>query len=399
MGASGKNWGLGNYLPYKILGINLYTDTEIQNSDTKMEESTYSFERHEDVLSDDAVLDLNILKDNWDDSQQYEVEIDRNDNGDYNNKVTVTLGEYNPKAFIRIVFQDQDAANLAKCIKIRWNVEQSAFEPKLSKFPYVVEVVKGRKQAPYMSTDVFCVSQRQDDQLDEDRDYVYTKIDLVKSNKFSDTRGVTESTVLGLTEKLKTLENEPPQVPMILGLINDKAPMESPNFSGRINFEGCVYTEMAITVADMSAQLLNDFQVINDRLDNLEMDRGTGATMEEEEVAVAERLNATAGEWNGSWDFKYFETTTEGRYLYGLVNRTDESDVKRFIDSEQWDNEYDPSDKKFHDVGSDAPAKWGNDNSGTNISDFPTGANMPIHYWYDSGGTMMIQFHNPYYVA
>jgi len=141
-----------------------------------------------------------------------------------------------------------------------------------------------------MSTDVFCVSQRQDDEVYDDRDYVYTKIELVKSNKSSDTRGVTESTVLGLTEKLKTLENEPSQMPLILSLINDKAPMESPNFSGRINFEGCVYTGMAITVADLSGQLLQDFQVINDRLDNIEMDRGIGATRpeEEEEVAVME---------------------------------------------------------------------------------------------------------------
>jgi len=138
-----------------------------------------------------------------------------------------------------------------------------------------------------MSTDVFCVSQRQDDEVYDDRDYVYTKIELVKSNKSSDTRGVTESTVLGLTEKLKTLENEPSQMPLILSLINDKAPMESPNFSGRINFEGCVYTGMAITVADLSGQLLNDFQVINNRLDNIEIDRGIAATRIEE-VAVME---------------------------------------------------------------------------------------------------------------
>jgi len=113
------------------------------------------------------------------------------------------------------------------------------------------------------------------------------KIESVKSNKSSDTRGVTESTVLGLTEKLKTLENPPTHLPMIFGLINDKAPLESPNFSGTINFEGCVYIGMAITVADMSAQLLNDFQVINDRLDNIEMDRGTNATRPEEEKLVA----------------------------------------------------------------------------------------------------------------
>jgi len=233
-----------------------------------MDDSLYYFKRHEDVLADDADFDLNILKTNWANSQSYEVEIDRNDNGD-NNKVAATLGEYNPKSFIRIVFQDQEAANLAKCIKIRWNVKQEGFEPKLSMFPYVVEVVKGST----LSTDVFCVSQRQDDQLDEDRDYVSTKIDLVKSNKSSDIRGVTESTVLGLTEKLKTLENPPSVLPMIFPIIAMKAPTDSPNFSGTINFEGCSYVGMGITVADLSAQLVHDFQVINDRLDNLEMAR------------------------------------------------------------------------------------------------------------------------------
>jgi len=80
---------------------------------------------------------------------------------------------------------------------------------------------------------------------------------------------------------------------MIFGLINDKAPMESPNFSGRINFEGCVYVGMAITVADLSAQLLRDFQVINDRLDNIEMDRGTGATREDEEEKLVAIMEST----------------------------------------------------------------------------------------------------------
>ena len=273
MGADGKKWGLGNYFPYKILGIDLYTSTERQKLDTKLDDSLYYFERHEDVLSDDADFDLSILKTTDADSQHYEVEIYGNDNGDYNNKVTVTLGEYNPKAFIRIVFQDQAAANLAKSISIRWNVEQEAFEPKLSKFPYVVEVVKAKTQAPYMSTDVFCVSQRQDGQFEDGRYYVYTKIELVKSNKSSDTRGVKESTVLGLTEKLKTLENHPSVLPTIFPLLAMKAPLDSPNFSGTINFEGCSYVGLGITSGHFSAQLAQEFQVIRDRLDNLEMAR------------------------------------------------------------------------------------------------------------------------------
>jgi hypothetical protein len=56
-------------------------------------------------------------------------------------------------------------------------------------------------------------------------------------------------------------------------MLNAKAPMASPKFSGTINVEGCSYVGIGITVADFSAQLVHDFQVINDRLDNLEMAR------------------------------------------------------------------------------------------------------------------------------
>ena len=67
--------------------------------------------------------------------------------------------------------------------------------------------------------------------------------------------------------------------------------------------------------------------------------------------------------------------------------------------NDKWDVEYDPSDGKFYDVGSENPYKRGEDNTGTNSTAFPTTANMETHYWYDSGGTLNFQFDNPYYVA
>ena len=68
---SGFNYGLANNYPYKISGINIYTDTEIQSSATKLDDSLYYFERHEDILSDDAGFDLKWLKTNVDNSIYY----------------------------------------------------------------------------------------------------------------------------------------------------------------------------------------------------------------------------------------------------------------------------------------------------------------------------------------
>ena len=113
-----------------------------------------------------------------------------------------------------------------------------------------------------------------------------------------------------------------------------------------------------------------------------------------EPVAI---LVATAGAYSGVYDFIYFETTSEGRYLYGLV---DKGSTVRRNNSDQWDVEYNPIDKKFHDVGINQPTRWNNDNTGTTVSFFPTAANMPVHYWYnESGGALQYQFDNPYYVV
>jgi len=111
-------------------------------------------------------------------------------------------------------------------------------------------------------------------------------------------------------------------------------------------------------------------------------------------VEPVERIVITDGAWEGSFDYLYMETTPEGRYLYGRVGKgsTDMSG------SDIRDVEYDPSDEKFHDVGTSVPATWSTDDTGTNLSDFPTNPNMQTHYWYDSNSSFKIKFDNPYYV-
>jgi hypothetical protein len=108
------------------------------------------------------------------------------------------------------------------------------------------------------------------------------------------------------------------------------------------------------------------------------------------------RIILNGGQYNGVYDYLYFETTPEGRYLYGMVSQ---GSTTRYADSDQWDVEYDPSNREFHDVGSNNPHTWGVDNTGTNLSDFPTDPNMETQYWYDDNGGLRYQFDNPYYVA
>ena len=109
------------------------------------------------------------------------------------------------------------------------------------------------------------------------------------------------------------------------------------------------------------------------------------------------RIVATGGNWNNRFDYLYIETTSYGRFLYGVL-------VKGSNNFQEWSPEtymeYEPSDGKFYDVGPLSPYKWGIDDTGTNTSAFPTAANMPIQYWYNEDGSLLqIQFDNPYYVA
>jgi hypothetical protein len=105
------------------------------------------------------------------------------------------------------------------------------------------------------------------------------------------------------------------------------------------------------------------------------------------------RLVATGGNWNGMFDYLYFENTPDGRYLYNLVHKDTTDTINGY------ELEYDPIEKKWYDNGTGAPSSWGVDDTSTNLSDFPTIANPETHYWYNSSGSLKFQFDDPYYVA
>jgi hypothetical protein len=108
------------------------------------------------------------------------------------------------------------------------------------------------------------------------------------------------------------------------------------------------------------------------------------------------RLVPTGGSWAPDLEYYYFETTASG-YLYGLVS---EDAKTRLNGSNEWDVEYNPSDGKFHDVGSSDPKNWGEDDTGTGLSIFPTASNMQTHFWYHENiDNVNFQFDNPFYVA
>jgi hypothetical protein len=113
-------------------------------------------------------------------------------------------------------------------------------------------------------------------------------------------------------------------------------------------------------------------------------------------VEPVARLVATGGSYENNYNYYYFGTTSEGRFLHGLVPK---GTVDRFNGNSGFDVEYNPSDGKFGDVGSQNPSIWGQDNTGTNLTVFPTLSNMQTHYWYDPNGNLNFQFDNPYYVA
>ena len=105
------------------------------------------------------------------------------------------------------------------------------------------------------------------------------------------------------------------------------------------------------------------------------------------------RLVITEGGYS-AFDYYYFGTNN-GHYIYGMVSK---GETDRYVD-DRWDISFNPGDGIFHDLGSNNPTKWGFDNTGTNLSAFPTDPNMQTHYWYDDNGSLRYQFDNPYYVA
>jgi len=117
-----------------------------------------------------------------------------------------------------------------------------------------------------------------------------------------------------------------------------------------------------------------------------------------EPLESQKRLVTTAGGWYGNFEYYYFGTISEGpsqgRYLYGFVEK---DSTTRYTPAD-YDITYDPNDGMFYDIGSNDPAKWGIDETGTNLTAFPTDPNMQTHYWYKDNGVFKMQFDNPFYV-
>jgi hypothetical protein len=108
------------------------------------------------------------------------------------------------------------------------------------------------------------------------------------------------------------------------------------------------------------------------------------------------RIEATGGSWQGDYEYYFIEQTSDNRYLYGMVQK---GETVRLNGRTRYDFKYDRSDGKFYDAGDSSPALWSADNTGTNLSAFPTAANIQTLYWYEGGDVLTFQFENPYYVA
>jgi len=73
-------------------------------------------------------------------------------------------------------------------------------------------------------------------------------------------------------------------------------------------------------------------------------------------VPPVQLILPTGGTFFTVHDYKYFETTPSGRFLYGLINK---GESERHLDGNLNDVEYDPIEKAWYgDVGSQFPKKW-----------------------------------------
>ena len=107
-------------------------------------------------------------------------------------------------------------------------------------------------------------------------------------------------------------------------------------------------------------------------------------------------IEPTGGTFFSVNDYKYFETTSAGRFLYGLINQ---GETERVPAGTLNDVEYDTITRKWYDVGFFFPTKWNEDDGEPLYSVWPTTANLPIQFWYNSADSLQFQFDNPYFAS
>jgi len=112
-------------------------------------------------------------------------------------------------------------------------------------------------------------------------------------------------------------------------------------------------------------------------------------------ISPVQLIEPPGGSFFNVHDYKYFETTSEGRFLYGLINK---GETERYLDGNLNDVEYDTIEKAWYgDVGSQFPKKW-NIDDGEPLNDvWPTTPNLPIQFWYNANDSLKFQFDDPYY--
>ena len=102
-------------------------------------------------------------------------------------------------------------------------------------------------------------------------------------------------------------------------------------------------------------------------------------------IPPVQLIQPTGGTFFGVHDYKYFQTTPSGRFLYGLVNK---GKTERHLDGNLNDVEYDAIEKVWYDVGINFPKKW-NENDGEPLYDvWPTTPKLPIQFWYNDNDSL-----------
>jgi len=112
-------------------------------------------------------------------------------------------------------------------------------------------------------------------------------------------------------------------------------------------------------------------------------------------IPPVQLIQPTGGSFFNVHDYKYFQTTPSGRFLYGLINKNEN---ERYLDGNLNDVEYDTIEKAWYgDVGSQFPKRW-NEADGEALYDvWPITANLPIQFWYNAAESLKFQFDDPYY--
>jgi hypothetical protein len=112
-------------------------------------------------------------------------------------------------------------------------------------------------------------------------------------------------------------------------------------------------------------------------------------------ISPVQLIEPTCGTFFNARDYRYFETTPAGRFLYGLIIK---GETERYLDGDLNDVQCDTIEKAWYDVGINFPKKWNEDNGEQLYDVWPTSANLPIQRWYNADDSLQFMFDDPYYV-